>query len=137
MSAVEALREARAAGVGIVLDGADLLLRSSEPPPAAVIEALSRYKADIVALLQTAGLNEQLQGAAWHTSGTTALAEAARVSWAEWKAAMLNRLFQEQGIIGQPGRITSPTIRHGEGGRNRVDSVIPIEPSMSPAEAWE
>ncbi|MCC6486391.1 MAG: hypothetical protein IT364_02745 [Candidatus Hydrogenedentes bacterium] len=34
--------------------------------------------------------------------------------WAEWKAAALNRLFQEQGVIGQPGRITATTVRHGE-----------------------
>jgi hypothetical protein len=34
--------------------------------------------------------------------------------WAEWKAAALNRLFQEQGVTGQPGRITAATVRHGE-----------------------
>jgi len=34
--------------------------------------------------------------------------------WAEWKAAALNRLFQEQGTSGQPGRITAATVRHGE-----------------------
>src|SRR5262245_46679311 len=32
--------------------------------------------------------------------------------WAEWKAAELNRLFQEQGMTGEPGRITAETIRH-------------------------
>jgi hypothetical protein len=36
------------------------------------------------------------------------------VSWAEWKAAALNRLFQEQGVTGKPGRITAATVRHGE-----------------------
>lgn len=35
-------------------------------------------------------------------------------SWADWKAAALNRLFQEQGTSGQPGRITAATVRHGE-----------------------
>ena len=44
--------------------------------------------------------------------------EAARrevwMSWCEWKAAALNRLFQEQGTSGQPGRITAATIEHGE-----------------------
>jgi hypothetical protein len=34
--------------------------------------------------------------------------------WAEWKAAALNRLFQEQGATGMPGRITAATIRHAE-----------------------
>ena len=36
------------------------------------------------------------------------------LSWAEWKARELNRLFQEQGVTGQPGRITAATVRHGE-----------------------
>jgi len=36
------------------------------------------------------------------------------VPWCEWKAAALNRLFQEQGVTGQPGRITASTVRHGE-----------------------
>jgi hypothetical protein len=36
------------------------------------------------------------------------------MSWAEWKAAALNRLFLEQGISGQAGRITAETILHGE-----------------------
>jgi len=44
--------------------------------------------------------------------------EAARreiwMDWCEWKAAALNRLFQEQGVTGQLGRITAATVRHGE-----------------------
>ena len=36
------------------------------------------------------------------------------IPWAEWKAAALNALFQEQGVTGQPGRITAATIQHGE-----------------------
>ena len=36
------------------------------------------------------------------------------LSWAEWKAQSLNRLFQEQGLTGQPGRITVETVRHSE-----------------------
>jgi len=36
------------------------------------------------------------------------------VSPEEWKAAALNRLFLEQGVTGQPGRITAETVRHGE-----------------------
>ncbi len=39
-------------------------------------------------------------------------------SWAEWKAARLNRLFQEQGVTGRPGRITAATVLHGEKKRN-------------------
>lgn len=36
------------------------------------------------------------------------------MSWAEWKAAALNKLFLELGTAGQQGRITDDTIRHGE-----------------------
>ena len=36
------------------------------------------------------------------------------ISTEERKAAALNRLFQEQGKTGQPGRITAATVRHGE-----------------------
>jgi hypothetical protein len=48
--------------------------------------------------------------------------EAARrevwLDWCEWKAVALNRLFLEQGAIGQPGRITAETVRHGECNRH-------------------
>lgn len=46
------------------------------------------------------------------TTGVKA-ADEAGVPWAEWRAAELNRLFQEQGLTGQPGRITAATVRHG------------------------
>lgn len=36
------------------------------------------------------------------------------MSWCEWKAAALNKLFLEQGVIGKAGRITADTIRRGE-----------------------
>jgi hypothetical protein len=36
------------------------------------------------------------------------------ISWADWKAAALNRLFQQQGVTGEPGNITAATVRHGE-----------------------
>jgi hypothetical protein len=52
MSAVEALKAARAAGVELALDGDDLALKAASAPPAAVLDALSRHKAEIVALLR-------------------------------------------------------------------------------------
>jgi hypothetical protein len=36
------------------------------------------------------------------------------VPWDEWKAAAVNRLFQEQGVTGRPDRITAVTVSHGE-----------------------
>jgi len=35
-------------------------------------------------------------------------------SWAAWKAAALNRLFQEQGVTGQPSRIMAATVEDGQ-----------------------
>ena len=52
MSAAEALKAARAAGVELRLDGDDLVLEASAPPPAAVLDLLSRHKPGIVALLR-------------------------------------------------------------------------------------
>ena len=52
MSAVEALQAARTASIELALDGDDLVLRAASAPPAAMLDALSRHKADIVALLR-------------------------------------------------------------------------------------
>jgi hypothetical protein len=54
MSAVQALGAARAFGIHLELDGDDLLLEASAPPPAAVLEALSQHKADVVRILHSA-----------------------------------------------------------------------------------
>ena len=52
MSAFEALKVARAAGISLGIDGEDLVLKAPAEPPPAVLEALTRHKADVVALLQ-------------------------------------------------------------------------------------
>jgi hypothetical protein len=52
MSAAGALKAARAAGIGLGIDGNALMLEASAAPPPAVIELLSRHKAEIVALLR-------------------------------------------------------------------------------------
>jgi len=52
MSAVQAIKAIRPAGVELALDGDDLVLEAASPPPAAVLDALSRHKAKIVALLR-------------------------------------------------------------------------------------
>ena len=54
MSAVEALKAARAAGVQLGVDGDELVVEASVPPPAAVIALLSRHKAEVVVLLRPA-----------------------------------------------------------------------------------
>ena len=52
MTALEALRAARSAGVEVALDGDDLVLKAASSPPASVLDALSCNKAGIVALLR-------------------------------------------------------------------------------------
>jgi hypothetical protein len=52
MSAAEALKAARGAGIQLGIDGDDLVLEASAPPPAAVLDELSRHKAEIVVLLR-------------------------------------------------------------------------------------
>jgi hypothetical protein len=52
MSVVEALNAARAAGVELAVDGDHLALKAASAPPAAVLDALSRHKAEIVMLLR-------------------------------------------------------------------------------------
>jgi hypothetical protein len=54
MSAADALRAARAAGIQLRIDGDDLMLEASASPPPAVIDLLSRHKAEVVALLRAA-----------------------------------------------------------------------------------
>jgi hypothetical protein len=53
MSASQALRTARAAGVYLEVEGDDLLLEAPAPPPTAVLDALSRHKADVVRILRS------------------------------------------------------------------------------------
>jgi hypothetical protein len=61
---------------------------------------------------------ESLSGLAAEVGQHSGDADSARreiwVEWCEWKVAALNRLFQEQGLAGEPGKITSETVRHGE-----------------------
>jgi hypothetical protein len=52
MSAIEALRAARALGVELTIEGSDLLLEAASEPPAAAVEALIRHKAEILKLLR-------------------------------------------------------------------------------------
>ena len=53
----------------------------------------------------------------WNGGPMEPLTRASGAPWPEWKAATLNRLFQDQGVTGQPGRITAATVRHGERGK--------------------
>lgn len=52
MSAAAALRAARDAGIGLHMDGVDLVLEATAPPPAALLDLLTRHKADLITLLE-------------------------------------------------------------------------------------
>jgi len=53
------------------------------------------------------------------------------VPLSEWKAAEVNRVLQEQGTSGQPGRIAAETVRHGE--RNRGEPTRANQQSEHPS----
>jgi hypothetical protein len=52
MSAVEAIKAARIAGVRVALDGEDLVLEAQSQPSPTLLDALSQHKAEIIKLLQ-------------------------------------------------------------------------------------
>ena len=52
MTAIDALRAARAAKIDVGIEGTDLVLRAPAPPPPAVIDALKLNKPAIVAILR-------------------------------------------------------------------------------------
>lgn len=55
MSAVHALKSARAAGIRIGIDGDSLTLDADAAPPPRVLELLARHKAQVIALLRPGG----------------------------------------------------------------------------------
>jgi len=54
VTATEALKQARAAGIQVRIDGDDLTLEASAPPPGEVLDLLARHKSDILVLLRLA-----------------------------------------------------------------------------------
>ena len=59
MSAAEALRAARAAGVRVSAAGEDLVLEAEREPPGNVLASLAQHKAAVLALLQQAALGRR------------------------------------------------------------------------------
>jgi hypothetical protein len=54
MTAAQALQAAHAAGIQVRIDGDDLLLEAAVPPPAEVVDLLSRNKTGVLAVLRPA-----------------------------------------------------------------------------------
>jgi hypothetical protein len=134
MSAVEALKAARAAGIDIRIDGDMLALEAATPPPKAVLEELSRHKVAILALLR-AGMTgwaaedwrplfEERAGVAEHDGGLRRdVAEAA------FKACVATWLNQNP--------VTSPAGRCIVCGRgDHPDDVVLPYGTTPPGAAW-
>jgi hypothetical protein len=51
MSAAEVIKVARDAGIELAVDGDDLVLQGPAPPPATLLDLLSRHKAEVLAAL--------------------------------------------------------------------------------------
>jgi len=87
------------------LDGAGVPVRyklrrvAGEPVPMSVLAEMERHPEEPWKIR-----DRMLQEMGWCSQAS---------SWAEWKAAALNRFFQQQGVTGRPGRITAATVRHG------------------------
>lgn len=64
MSAAEALRVAREAGLELRIDGHDLVLQASAPPSDAVLDLLALHKKGVIALLQSADGDRSAED--WH-----------------------------------------------------------------------
>jgi hypothetical protein len=88
------------------LDGAGVPMRfkvrrvEGEPVPTNVLAEMERQPAEPWKVR-----DRMLKEMGWRPKG---------IPWAEWKAAALNRLFQEQGATGKAGRITAETVRQWE-----------------------
>jgi len=87
MSAAQALSAARAVGIHLEVDGDDLLLEASAPPPSAILEVLSQHKAEIVAVLRpVATAGRPTTGRRSSTNGRE-LWNSGRL-WLEWVSAI-------------------------------------------------
>lgn len=102
-----ALRTSGSGGMPVrYLDGAGVPARfkarhvDGEPVPINVLAAMEQHQAEPWKVR-----DRMLSEMGWCSNG---------MDWAERKVAALNRLFQEHGVTGQPGRIAALTVLHGE-----------------------
>ena len=125
MTVRDAIQEVRKVGT-IWEENGKLKLRFPEPERGRLALAIQALRQNREASLRAVSEATMPKTADWPGSlaeladeigERTGEPEAARrevwMDWYEWKAATLNRLFQEQGVLGQ-GTITAATVRHGE-----------------------
>ena len=134
MSAAEALQAARNAGIRLHVDGGELVLEASAPPPAAVLDLLSRHKADVIAMLRPDG--ERLVGRGL----ARLLRRAGGHRRVRWRAAALRgrgprlRLLHRRMAEPQPRALAARPLprlwRTRAGPRHAVARSAPKRPAM-------
>lgn len=135
MTVIEAIKEIRRVG-SIRAESGKLKIRFPEPERPRLETAFEMLRRDRLAALEVISADaaippsecwpESLRELADERAAASADPEAERrgvwLSWAEWKARELNRLFLEQGATGNLGNITAATIRRGDAGRLKSDA---------------
>ena len=129
MTVHDAIDEIRRVGT-IRLEAGKLKLRFPEPELGRLGPAIQTLRQNREASLRAVAEAAMPKPADWPQSPAELADEIAErtgepaaarrevwLSWAEWKAAMLNKLFLEQGVLGEPAKILPETVRHGERGR--------------------
>jgi hypothetical protein len=107
------------------LDGSRVPMRykvrrvHGEPVPMNVLSEMERLQEKLAQYQRALPLSEQPAPAEFPWTARDRMLSAmgcspGKISWADWKVATVNRLFLEQGALGQSGRITTETVRDGE-----------------------
>lgn len=129
MSAREAIKAARTAGVRLGIDGDTLTLEADVAPPAAVLDSLAQHKSSIVALLREReewrAFFDERAGIAEYDSGATRASAEAR-AFACCVAKWLNR---------NPARSSPGTCLGCGGGEHAEDKLLPFG-AEPPGHAW-
>ena len=89
-----------------------------------------------IGAVETIDLPGQSAGESHPSHGDSSTATERVMSWAEWKARALNRLFLEQGISGQAGRITAETILNGEQNEPRTTKATSRPEGSGAKQQW-
>ena len=131
MSAADALKAARAAGVELCLDGDDLVLEASAPPPAEILDLLSLHKPGILSLLRPAWAAEDWREwfeerlAVAMVDGEQAEAAARQIAY----GSLIIRWLDLHPVISESDRCA------GCGRPDRPGKIVPFG-SVPPGHAW-
>ena len=144
MTVEGAINEIRRVG-SIRAENGKLRIRFPEPERARLepaIEALRRNRPAVLEAIRGAVVippierwPEPLRELADERAAASTEPEAVRrevwLSWAEWKARELNRLFEEQGTSRQPSQITGATVQHGERNLRNLQNFVDRRPRIT------